>query len=293
MPATNNPEDDSSTDTENTNTHYGIGSSRRRTLEAINEKPTLDEIDNLNSISDLTDALQDIAIDGYSAPPEETIEKIKSIHGDLPEDAKPHFLTDDVLIRRINTARRQFETYKNRLRRVKEMPSPVEAGPAKYPEKKAEKRVDSQMNAAEELDEKIDRVKAGASGARQRALNAIGSSIAEQNENDRESTREKHREQLEAGDLVAYRNPQLYVGEVIRVNQKSVRVRRPNPRAGMTLPMSDEPEPDFKESREQLDSEYLTPLFTDEDIANLNQVENIDADTITEAREQLDPESND
>ena len=136
----------------------------------------------------------------------------------------------------------------------------------------------------EALSEKLDKVKAAAGGAKQRALDEIGTSLGEHNESKREARRDEKRQEIEEGILVAYRNPRYHIGEIIRVNQKSVRVKRSNPRAGQEKPMSDELEPEFIESRIDLDSEHLTPLDTDEAVAGCSQNDVADLTTVEEAR---------
>lgn len=84
--------------------------------------------------------------------------------------------------------------------------------------------------------------------------------MAEQTEKRREQRRKELRERLEKGSIVAFRNPQLRVGRVVRVNRRSVRVRHPNPRAGGSCPVSGDTEPEVVEDRIQLHSEYLEPL---------------------------------
>jgi len=262
-------ESDSTNSSESTIT--GLYSLRREIVAEIEAKELLEPLEDPETINDITQAVRELHIKKFSEPPEEVIETIESIYEELPQEAKQHFVTDSTLIRRINAARNYFDTYAGRVKRDKQMPSAVEAGPAKYDTKKAQRLLDSRMKGQEEFGEKVDRIRAGAKGARGRALEQIGSSIAEQNEKDRENTREARRENLEQDDIVAYRNPYLQVGHVVRVNKKSIRVSRPNPRAGNTKPLSDEIEPDTTENRIQLDSEHLTPLITDEAVENFNR----------------------
>jgi hypothetical protein len=241
----------------------GIGAGRRKTLAAIEDKDHLDPVDGFDGLDELTAAVRDLSLGRNMSPPSEVIETIETVHDRLPEEARPHYVADETLRRRINAARRQFNEWMGRRKRVAEMPSPVEAGPANYPAGKARKRTRSERTAREELYQKIDRVKSAANGARQRALNAIGSSIAEQNEQDREERRERMRDRLEAGDIVRFRNPSLYVGEVVRVNQKTVTVRYENPRAGTENPLTGEEPPEYCEARIDLESEFLEPLDAD------------------------------
>ena len=81
---------------------------------------------------------------------------------------------------------------------------------------------------------------------------------------------------MSEGTIVKFRNPQLRAGRVIRVNKKSVRVQYPNPHAGTTCPVTGEEEPDEREDRVHLDSEYLEMLDVetiDEAVATVDELE--------------------
>jgi len=254
-------------------TPIGTSAGRQKTLQALEEQTELTPVDNPDGINDLINAVNDIAVPRVLSPPQQTVEQIKEIHTALPDEAQPHYVSDDRLLRHINAARRQFNDWMGKRRRMAEMPSPIEAGRANYPTRRAQKRSRRENEAREELEAKLDRVQSTACGAEQRALNAIGSSVAEQTEQRREQQRNELREQLAEGAIVKFRNPELRVGRVVRVNKKSVRVRYPNPRAGSTCPITGEKEPDEREDRVQLDSEYLALL---------------DAETIDDAVDVLD-----
>jgi len=249
------------------NSPIGIGAGREKTLQALEEQTDLAPIDEPDNINDLIEAVNDIAVPRVLSPPEKTVEQIDEIHTTLPETAQSHYVGDDQLLWHINVARSQFNDWMGKRRRMAEVPSPVEAGRANYPTKRAQKRSQLEEQARKELEAKLDRVHSTARGAKQRALNAIGSSVGEQTDQRRKERRNKLREQLSAGTIVKFRNPKLRVGRVIRVNKKSVRVQYSNPRAGTTCPVTGEEEPNKLEDRIQLDSEYL---------------EQIDADTIKE-----------
>lgn len=254
-------------------TPIGTSAGRQKTLQALEEQTELTPVDNPDGINDLINAVNDIAVPRVLSPPQQTVEQIKEIHTALPDEAQPYYVSDDRLLRHINAARRQFNDWMGKRRRMAEMPSPIEAGRANYPTRRAQKRSRRENEAREELEAKLDRVQSTACGAEQRALNAIGSSVAEQTEQRREQQRNELREQLAEGAIVKFRNPELRVGRVVRVNKKSVRVRYPNPRAGSTCPITGEKEPDEREDRVQLDSEYLALL---------------DAETIDDAVDVLD-----
>lgn len=240
----------------------GMGGGRRRLLAAIEQKEHLGDLPQIDSLEDMEDAIRKLQLDPerYLTPPNDVIETVERVYEDLPEDAQREFLQDDTLHRRIRSARNQFNDWLGKLKRAREIPSPIEAGFTKYPSKKAKKTSRYEREAKDELDERIDKIAAGARGAKQRALEAIGSSLSEHNEDKAENQREVMRKTLSKGSLVKYRSPREQIGGVIRVNKKSVRVRRPNPRAGETKPMSDEPEPEYIEGRIQLDSEYLEEI---------------------------------
>lgn len=249
----------------------GFGSGRRKKLAALEDADTLKAVDEIMSLDELIDAIRDIDLqreDDYYVyrVDERVIETLKRTYQNLPEDARKHFVGDGTLRKRINAARSQRNDWVSKQTRLAQMPGWAEAGPANYPKKKFERRRDSAHGARDELDEALDQVRARGSsdgGARQEALEAINSSVAEQNEQSAKSKRERMRDQLHEGAIVRFRDPQLCLGAVVRVNKKSVRVSRPNPRAGSTKPLSDEPEPDFIESRVDLDSEYLTHITPD------------------------------
>ncbi|WP_128478946.1 hypothetical protein [Halorussus pelagicus] len=241
-------------------TPLGASAGRQKTLQALEEQTELTPVDEPDSINDIIRAVNDIAVKRVLSPPQKTVEQIDEIYTALPAEAQPHYVSDDQLLRQINAARRQFNDWMGKRQRMAEMPSPVEAGRANYPTQRAQKRSRLEHEAREELEAKLDHVQSTARGAEQRALNAIGSSVGEQTEQRREQQRNELREQLSEGTIVKFRNPQLRAGRVIRVNRKSVRVQYPNPRAGTTCPLTGEEEPDEREDRVQLDSEYLEML---------------------------------
>lgn len=261
--------------------YVGLGGSRRRYLDAIDEKTHLEPLDPAHTLDALIESIEDMSLGlGVMNPPQNPIDAIQKTHDSLPAEARKHYVTDLVLNKRINAARRQFNEWAGRKHRESEMPGMYEAGPSKYPTQKLRKRQRSVRRARKDLDVKFERITSGARGAKGRALNKIGSSVAEETERKNEETREERRTAYESGDLVKFRNPTLRLGEIVRVNQKSIRVRYPNPRAGGTKPFSDEIEPEFCEQRVDLDSEWLDRL-TDEKIAGMD----VEFDTVAEARE--------
>jgi hypothetical protein len=237
----------------------------------MQEKSTLQPIESPESLDELKEAVKAVSLEDYMSAETEILETLDRVYNNLPEEAKPEYVRDSVLLRRINSLRRQFNEWKGRAIRDKKMPRPMEAGPSKYPVKKLRKRQRSERNASEELDEKKKKVKAGAKGARQRALEAIGSSVAEQNEKRRQSKREKRREQLSKGAIVQFRNPSLRAGRVVRVNKKTVTVEYERERTHNPL-TGEKYEDQMANSRVELESEFL---------------DLVDADTLQEAQEQI------
>lgn len=281
--------DESGEETDSNPRYYGIGGGRRKTLDAIDEKDRLEAIETPDTLSELKEAITDISLmqpDGsyYMSPPENPIRTINRVYEDLPDDAKPHYVTDETLVRRVNAARRQFNKWLGRLQREKRMPSPVEAGPANYPAQKARDTARYQHEAYDELKEKIDRIRSGANGARQRALNAVGSSVAEQNEQAAEDLMAQRRENWEPGDIVVYRSPNLHAAAIVRLNEKSVRVQRRN-----NLQNADfGPDGEFRRETIDLDNEFITVWDPDDlgDIENLDRGQEI-PDSLEAAQRQL------
>jgi hypothetical protein len=185
-------------------------------------------------------------------------------------------------------------------KREQQIPSPVEAGPANYPAKKAQETSRYAHEGREELDERLSKVKSAAGGGKQRALEAVGSSVAEHNEQKAQEKREERRETFEKGDL-AFWSDTVYgkaLWGVKRVNEKSVRLRRPHSSAGMEKPMSDgETYPEFDETRAELDSDRLSGPVPAEKVADFSPEDTdartsddsiaVQADTAGEARRLL------
>lgn len=259
-------------------TPIGIGAGRRKTMQAIDEKDELVPIANPDRIEVVIGAVYEISLTDVRSPPRETVDRIQDIYTDLPDEAKPDYLSDDILLRRVNAARRQFNDWMGKRRRMAEIASPMEAGRSRYPMKTAQKRSRLERKASDDLEEKICQVKSAAVGARQRALNAIGSSVSERTEQRRKQRRQEFHDELEEGSIVTFRNPNLQVGQVIHINHLSVRVRYPNPRAGAPCPITGEPEPQESEDRIQLDSEYLGLLDVESVEAGIMTVDGIDDD---------------
>ena len=71
---------------------------RKETLENIEEQPRLDPINDeeVETVEDLTAALEDLSVERLRSPPADTIEKIQRIHDQLPEEAKPEYAQDDL-----------------------------------------------------------------------------------------------------------------------------------------------------------------------------------------------------
>jgi U3 small nucleolar ribonucleoprotein component len=77
-------------------TPLGTSAGRQKTLQALEEQTELSPIDEPTGINDLTDALTDIAVERVLSPPQKTVEQIDEIHTALPEDAQPHYVSDEI-----------------------------------------------------------------------------------------------------------------------------------------------------------------------------------------------------
>lgn len=257
----------------------GVDWGRNVRLAAVENKDSLDFYDKekgFNSITELVNALREISLvreDGYTCFSIESdkISRIKSHYESIPEEAQPHFLTDSKLVSRVNSARKRFNEWMGKYKRVQKTPSWVESGPANYNHDKYNQITESERTKKQEVVEAIGEVRAAANGgAKQRALNEIGSSVAELNEEKSKSKQEQLRDRLEEGMVLKYRSPREHIGCVVRVNKKSVRVERPNPRHPGTKPLSDEPEPEYIRETIQLDNDFLEVITEDmfEEIQN-------------------------
>lgn len=263
-----------------------LGSGRRKDLDALDAKDRLDDVQSFKSLEDMTNALREISLarrDGrlVRAPPEDPINTIESVYSDLPEDAQKEYLNDDVLHRRINAARKAFNRWMGKRRRVQQMPSPVEAGPANYPAQKARDTSRREREASEELTDRLEKVRSGARGGKQRALQAIGSSVAEHNAEKAQSKADRVKEKLEPGDIVIYRT--THTGErlwgVKRLNKKSVRLKRPHELAGQKKPMSDDVYGDFDLTTVDYDSQWLKGPLDPEDLTDrADEIQTLESD---------------
>lgn len=247
----------------------GIDGGRKANLDAVRNKPSLDMLDvdeNFDSIDQLANSLRQLSLvrkdrGVQQSIPTDEITTIRGIFSTLPDEAKPHFLADDELRRRVNTTRRRFNEWMGRFERAQKMPGWTEAGPANYNADKFTRLSGLERSKRSELDEAIDRVRAGVNGGvRQRALEEIGSSVAEQTANQNQSKREQMRDQLESDMIVSYRSPREQVGVVIRVNKQSATISRPNPRHPGEDPLTGDPVEPYITGRQDLNSEWLTPI---------------------------------
>lgn len=207
--------------------YKGIGGARSEMLEKTKAYPTLNEIPENKRPNDLQTLIGYIETlnvpgGGVSEEIEDTIDKLKRIYENLPKKAQRVYVHDEKIFDRINYARNYFErTLRGRLKRWQQMPGPMEAGPANYPTKKLQKRKKSLRNALEEYEEKIDRVNSAIGGAKQRALQKIGSSVAEQTEKKEKNNLARFKKSYSL-PIVATDEHMLGVGEIIRINKKSV-----------------------------------------------------------------------
>ena len=220
----------------------GIGEGRRKTLDAIDTKDRLADVQTFDSLDEMTNAVREMSLahrDGrvYMGPPDDVINRLESVYDGLPDEAKSAYLNDDVIHRRINAARKAFNRWMGKKKREQQIPSTMEAGPSNYPAKKANDTARYARKGREELKERIGKIKSAANGGKQRALEAIGTSIAEQNEKQAQDRTETLREKLAPGAIVYYRDV-IYgpsVWGVKRLNKKSVRLKKPDNGDGYDL----------------------------------------------------------
>jgi len=214
---------------------YGIGAGRRKAIDALEAKDNLNDVDSFNNITELMNAVREMSLalrNGkiYLNPPEKVLDTIEAIYDDLPENAQDEFLDDDIILRRVNAARKAFNRWMDKTKRNKEMPSAMEAGPAKYPQDKADRLRRYAHEGKEELNERLNKVRAAAKGAKSRALEKVGSSVAEHNAEKTKSANKSMREKLSPGSIVFSRD--VYRGKAMwgvkRLNKKSVRLKRPS-----------------------------------------------------------------
>lgn len=275
--ATEEPEwTDGEDDSDDGPTIHAPGDGRRKTLDAIEQKGRLGSIQSFKSIEEMTDAVREIRLGRkdweYMSPPAEVISRLGSAYSDLPEEAQSHFLNDDTLHRRINVARNQFNDWMGWKQREQKMPSPMEAGRSNYPAEKARKKSRLAREANEDLKERLDKIRAGATGAKQRALEAIGSSVAEHNQQKAEQKAQSMKEKLEPGDIVLHftTSGNWQSWGVKRLNDKSVRLKRPHSRAGAEKPMSDGTYPEYDLTIVDYDSRWLKHILK-EDVPRLSE----------------------
>lgn len=217
-------EDDSSEDKVDREDYGGMGASRRYLVDKLQEMDDLEMIDEINSKEELEDYIREMSVESYMSPHDRSLETLDSVYNALTEEARDEYVQDRTVKKRLNSARRQFNDWMGKRLRLAKMPSPVESGGANYPASKARKRSRVAEEAKEELNEKLDKLRGSLNGAKGRALESIGSSEAEFNEEQRKQEREMIRDKMEKGDIVKFRNPNLQVGRVKRINQKSITV---------------------------------------------------------------------
>lgn len=261
----------------------GIDGGRMKNLEAAKQKSRLDPCEEpFKSLAELRNAVRELSLarqDGRLCIdlPAKALDQITATVEALPDDAVTEFLADKELRTRINRARSAFNDWLSAYQRKQEMPGWQEAGPANYNSGKFKRLEKSERQKRDSLTEQIDSIRACANGgAKQRALEAIGSSVAEQTAQKEKQQQARRRKQLEKGQIVTYRSPREHVGVVHRVNKKSVRIERPNPRYPGTKPMSEDPEPEYIRETVKLDSAYLTPISRNAFDSQLDALTDID-----------------
>lgn len=218
-------EDDSS------KSYGGIGGGRRKKLDKIEEFDRLKKLEksDIEDADDVRQYIKDMKLPrvatarGSNIDVDDLLNRFNSTYNDLPnEEAKQAYVKDHKMFRTLRSSRRHFNKLVDRQKRFAEMPSAIEAGPAKYPTGKRDKKRKSLRNQKEKVEEKIDRLYGRLKGAKQRALNSVGTSVGEQNEKKRESEREEMIDYLEEGWTVSFFHGDTSVGRIKRVNKKSV-----------------------------------------------------------------------
>lgn len=269
---------DPTDDADDTPTIMGFGDYREQSLDRLDATPHLDPIKSFDSIDEMVEAVGEIHVPGYSNPPENTMQRLRSVYEGLPSDeARRYYLTDDKLTRTVNAARRQFNEWVGRKKRYDQIPGWAEAGPANYPTGKHGKARDSERQGSDDLQEKLDRLKARVNGARQRALKKAGTSVAEQNEQVREADRAEGRETYEKGDIVLFfsTSSNWLPWGVKRVNKKSLTLSRPHEWAGQEVQFGDGVYPDYDTANAKLDTpRWLKGPLTDEQIVKAESLPN-------------------
>jgi hypothetical protein len=225
-------EDDSEDDSDGSEKSYGgIGGGRRKKLDKIEEFDKLKTLEksDIGSKEDIERFIEDMSVPGVASARgshvdlQDLLDRLDKMYGDLPNDeAKDAYVNDTKLFRTLRSTRRHFNKLIDKERSFAEMPSAVEAGPAKYPSGKRDKKRKSLRKQKEKVEEKVDRLYGRLKGARQRALQSIGSSVGEQNEKKRADTREEQRERFEKGMMAEFFHGVTSYGRIKRVNKKSV-----------------------------------------------------------------------
>jgi hypothetical protein len=222
-------EDDDTSSSEKS--YGGIGGGRQRKLDKIEEFDRLKTLEksDIDSKDDIERFIEEMSVPGVASARgshvdlDDLLDRVDKMYGDLPNDkARSAYVNDNKLFRTLRSTRRHFNKLIDKEQNFAQMPSAVEAGPAKYPTGKRDKKRKSLRKQKEKVEEKVDRLYGRLKGARQRALKSIGSSVGEQNEKKRADTREEQRERFEKGMMAEFFHGITSYGRIKRVNKKSV-----------------------------------------------------------------------
>lgn len=209
----------------------GIGGGRRKKLDNIEDFERLKKLEksDVDSKDDIQRYISEMSVPsvatarGSHVDMQDLLDRLDKMYSDLPNDeARSAYVNDTKLFRTLRSARRHFNKLVDKEKSFAQMPSAVEAGPAKYPSGKRDKKRKSLRKQKEKVEEKIDRLYGRLKGARQRALQSIGSSIGEQNEKKRANTREDQRERFEKDMMAEFFHGVTSYGRIKRVNKKSL-----------------------------------------------------------------------
>jgi len=225
-------EEESENDADSSEKSYGgIGGGRRKKLDKIDDFDNLKTLEksDIDSKEDVERFIEDMSVAGVASARgshvdlQDLLDRLDKMYSNLPNDeARNAYVNDNKLYKTLRSTRRHFNKLIDKERSFAEMPSAVEAGPAKYPTGKRDKKRKSLRKQKEKVEEKVDRLYGRLKGARQRALQSIGSSVGEQNEKRRADTREEQRERFEKDMMAEFFHGITSYGRIKRVNKKSV-----------------------------------------------------------------------
>ncbi len=192
---------------------------RERTVKKLKEYPDLNPVKTIKGPEDFKAKLPYIP-DIYEGGPRDVANRFDKNYGMLPEEAKKHYLKDDIVLKRLNAYRRAFNDWKGRAVRYYSIPSPVEAGPSKYPYQKLNKAQKSYSTGIENLDYRKNRLIQGLNGAVNRALKKSGTSVTEVREAEEDKQNKQIYDKINVGTIIE--SPLYGQATVVKKNKKSI-----------------------------------------------------------------------